>query len=42
MPSFRAEHNKVVWSLKVKCELPRWPDSEEEYEVVVRPPGSAA
>ena len=42
MPSFRAEHNKVVWSLKVKCELPRWPDSEQEYEVVVRPPGSGA
>jgi hypothetical protein len=25
----------------VNCELPRWPDTEEEYEVVVRP-GSGA
>lgn len=41
VPSFRAEHNKVIWSLKVQCEIPRWPDSEEEYEVVVQPGGSA-
>jgi hypothetical protein len=37
LPTFRAEHNKIVWTLKVNCELPRWPDTEEEYEVVVRP-----
>jgi uncharacterized protein DUF3592 len=37
VPSFAATHNKVVWSLKVQCEIPAWPDSEEEYEVVVRP-----
>jgi hypothetical protein len=37
MPSFRADHNRIVWALKVKCELPAWPDTEEEYEVVVRP-----
>ena len=41
MPTFRAEHNKIVWSLKVNCELPRWPDTEEEYEIVVRPGRSA-
>jgi Protein of unknown function (DUF3592) len=35
VPSFRSTHNKIVWSLKAKCELPRWPDTEEEYEVVV-------
>ncbi|HEY3571563.1 MAG TPA: DUF3592 domain-containing protein [Thermoanaerobaculia bacterium] len=38
-PSFRSDHNKIVWSLKAKCELPRWPDTEEEYEVVVQPGG---
>lgn len=37
LPSFAAEHNKVLWSLKVECEIPAWPDTEEEYEVVVRP-----
>lgn len=41
MPTFRAEHNKILWTLKVNCELPRWPDTEEEYEIVVRPGRSA-
>lgn len=40
VPSFRATHNKIVWTLKARCELPRWPDTEEEYEVVVRPGGT--
>jgi hypothetical protein len=40
VPSFKAEHNKIVWSLKVTCDIPGWPDSEEEYEVVVRPEGA--
>ncbi len=38
-PSFRAENNKIVWSLKVHCELPNWPDTDDEYEVVVSPGG---
>jgi hypothetical protein len=37
VPSFKAEHNKIVWSLKVACEIPGWPDSDDEYEVTVRP-----
>ncbi|HEY4576207.1 MAG TPA: DUF3592 domain-containing protein [Thermoanaerobaculia bacterium] len=41
VPSFRATHNKVVWTLKAQCELPRWPDTSEEYEVVVQPGGGA-
>jgi hypothetical protein len=40
VPSFRATHNKIVWTLKARCELPRWPDTEEEYEVVVQPGGT--
>jgi hypothetical protein len=32
-----ATHNKIVWSLKVTCEIPFWPDSADEYEVLVRP-----
>jgi hypothetical protein len=39
-PSFRSTHNRIVWSLKARCELPRWPDTEEEYEVVVQPGGA--
>jgi hypothetical protein len=37
MPSFKATHNKIVWTLKVTCEIAGWPDSEDEYEVLVRP-----
>ncbi|HSU81138.1 MAG TPA: DUF3592 domain-containing protein [Thermoanaerobaculia bacterium] len=41
VPSFRSAHNQIIWTLKAKCELPRWPDTEEEYEVVVQPGGAA-
>ena len=41
VPSFRAAHNKIVWTLKAQCELPRWPDTQEDYEVVVQPGGGA-
>lgn len=37
MPSFTAERNKIVWMLKAVCEIPGWPDSEDEYEVLVAP-----
>lgn len=37
MPSFSADRNKVVWTLKTSCEIPGWPDSNEEYEIVVAP-----
>jgi hypothetical protein len=40
-PSFRADNNKIVWSLKVHCDLSNWPDTDDEYEVVVRPGGGA-
>jgi hypothetical protein len=39
-PSFESGPDRTVWTLKVECELPRWPDTEEEYEVVVRPEGA--
>lgn len=35
VPSFAAEHNKVIWTVKVKAEIPGWPDVDEEYPVVV-------
>jgi len=37
MPSFAATHNKIIWSLKVAGEITGWPDSDDEYQVVVRP-----
>ncbi len=37
VPSFRAEHNKIVWTVKAQLEIANWPDSEEDFEVLVRP-----
>jgi Protein of unknown function (DUF3592) len=37
IPSFRAEHNRIVWTIKAQLEIANWPDSEEEFEVLVRP-----
>lgn len=36
VPSFSATNNKIVWALKVTCEIPGWPDSEDDYEIHVR------
>ncbi len=38
MPSFTAPNNKVVWTVKVRGEISRWPDVDDEYEIVVTPP----
>ena len=37
MPSFRADHNKIIWTIKAQLEIANWPDSDEEFEVLVRP-----
>jgi len=37
MPSFKAPHNKIRWALKAHCDIKGWPDSDDEYEVLVRP-----
>ena len=37
LPSFASQNNKVVWSIKTKLEVAKWPDSEEEFEILVRP-----
>ena len=37
MHTFAAPHNKVVWCLKVRGEIPRWPDVDEEFPLEVLP-----
>ncbi len=37
MPSFASDHNRIVWSVKVHGEIPRWPDVGEEQEFLVHP-----
>jgi Protein of unknown function (DUF3592) len=41
MHSFSAENNKIIWTLKADCEIPGWPDSADEYEILVRPVGGS-
>jgi hypothetical protein len=41
MHSFTAENNKILWTLKADCEIPGWPDSDDEYEILVRPVGGS-
>lgn len=36
VPSLTATNNKIVWSLKVTCEIPGWPDSDDDFEIPVR------
>jgi len=46
MHTFKSSHNKFVWAIHVKGDIPMWPDIGEEYEVEVLPqrisPGGAA
>lgn len=37
LPTFAAENNKVVWTIKAQLEIANWPDSDEEFEILVRP-----
>lgn len=37
LPSFASANNKVLWTLKAQLEIANWPDSEEEFEILVRP-----
>jgi hypothetical protein len=37
MHSFRSTHNRIVWSLGVKAEVPRFPDVDDKADVVVAP-----
>lgn len=37
MPSFHADHNKIIWTIKAQLEIANWPDSDEEFEVLVQP-----
>ena len=42
MHSFAAARNKVVWSLKLHGDVPRYPDIDDEVAIVVYPTALAA
>lgn len=37
VPSFKAKHNEIIWVVKVKGEIVRWPDVGEEFPFKVLP-----
>ena len=37
MHSLDTGHNKIIWQLRVKGKIPRWPDLGEDYRLVVLP-----
>jgi hypothetical protein len=37
MHSFTASNNRIVWTLKLSGEIPRWPDVTESVEIEVTP-----
>jgi Protein of unknown function (DUF3592) len=37
MHTFTADNNKIVWTLQVTGEIPRWPNVDESFDIVVRP-----
>lgn len=37
MHSWQSEHNRIIWSLRVRGEIPRWPDVDDEFAFSVLP-----
>lgn len=37
MHSFKTDNNKILWSLTVHGDVPRWPDIKDSFEIVVPP-----
>jgi hypothetical protein len=37
MHTFISKHNKIIWSLSVKGDIPMWPDINEEFPLEVQP-----
>ena len=37
MPSFEATNNKIEWRLKVRGDIPSWPDVIDDFEITVYP-----
>ena len=37
MHSFAAGNNKIIWEIKVKGEIPRWPDVDQNFPITLHP-----
>ena len=40
--SFKGRHNRIIWRLRVRGEIPHWSDIEEDFTINVLPHGAAA
>ena len=40
MPTFDAPNNDIEWCLKLRGDIPFWPDVAEEFPITVYPPTS--
>jgi hypothetical protein len=38
IPSFQSDHNKIAWAVRIRGEVRRWPDIDDELEITVLPP----
>ncbi len=37
VPTFMAKNNKIIWALRGKGDIPRWPDIDDEFQLTVLP-----
>jgi len=37
MHSFKADNNKIIWSIEIRGDIKRWPDVKESFEIEVMP-----
>jgi hypothetical protein len=37
MHSFKADNNKVIWSIEIRGDIKKWPDVKESFEIEVTP-----
>lgn len=40
MHSFKSDNNAIVWKIRLQCQVPRWPDVKEDFEITLYPLGS--
>ncbi len=37
MHSFKSDNNSIVWKITMHCDVPRWPDAKDDFEITVHP-----
>ena len=37
MHTFKSSNNEIIWMLKAHCDIPKWPDSKDDYPLNIHP-----